>query len=87
MKKVTELIENISEGKNLSFEESKLIFLSIMSGNISEDLIFKFLTDLSKKGETADEIAGGVYVLREKSLKVMAPQNIIDTPLQIFYSL
>ena len=79
MKKVSELIEDISEGKNLSFEESKSIFLNIMSGNISEDLIFKFLTDLSKKGETADEIAGGVYVLREKSLKVKAPQNIIDT--------
>ena len=30
------LIENISQGKNLSFEESKLIFLDIMSGNLSE---------------------------------------------------
>ena len=79
MKKVADLINDISKGKNLSFDESKSIFLSIMSGNISEDLIFKFLTDLSKKGETADEIAGGVYVLREKSLKVKAPQNIIDT--------
>tara|TARA_Y100000590_G_scaffold413380_1_gene509158 strand:- start:1180 stop:2184 length:1005 start_codon:yes stop_codon:yes gene_type:complete len=79
MKNVTELIENISTGKNLNFDESKLIFLSIMSGNMSEDLIFKFLTNLSKKGETADEIAGGVYVLREKSLKVKAPKGIIDT--------
>ena len=79
MKKIEELINNINKGKNLNFEESKSIFLNIMSGNISEDLIFKFLTDLSTKGETADEIAGGVYVLREKSLKVKAPQNIIDT--------
>ena len=79
MKKIAELIKDISDGKNLSFVESKFIFLSIMSGNISEDLIFKFLTSLSKKGETADEIAGGVYVLREKSLKVKAPGNIIDT--------
>ncbi len=79
MKKIEELIKDISDGKNLSFVESKFIFLSIMSGNISEDLIFKFLTSLSKKGETADEIAGGVYVLREKSLKVKAPGNIIDT--------
>jgi len=79
MKKVADLINDISKGKNLSFDESKSIFLSIMSGNISEDLIFKFLTDLSKKGETADEIAGGVYVLRKKSLKVKAPKNIVDT--------
>jgi anthranilate phosphoribosyltransferase len=73
------LIGNISEGKNLSFEESKLIFLDIMSGNLSEKQILTFLTNLSKKGETADEIAGGVYVLRQKSLKVKAPRNIIDT--------
>ena len=62
MKKAEDLIKDISEGKNLSFEESKAIFLSIMSGNIKEDLIYKFLTNLSSKGETADEIAGGVYV-------------------------
>jgi len=79
MKKAEELIKDISERKNLSFDESKSIFLNIMSGNISEDLIFKFLTNLSTKGETADEIAGGVYVLREKSLKVQAPKNIVDT--------
>ena len=79
MKKIDELINYISKGKNLSFDESKSIFISIMSGDINEDLIFKFLISLSKKGETADEIAGGVYVLREKSLKVKAPKNIIDT--------
>ena len=73
------LIKNIIEGKNLTFEESKSIFLNIMSGQISEDLIFKFLKALSKKGETAEEIAGGVYVLREKSLKVKTLSNIIDT--------
>ena len=79
MKKNEELIKSISSGKNLSFEESKTIFLDIMSGNISESLIFEFLTSLSQKGETAEEIAGGVYVLRQKSLKVEAPQNVVDT--------
>tara|TARA_Y100001960_G_C14608925_1_gene794724 strand:- start:72 stop:1076 length:1005 start_codon:yes stop_codon:yes gene_type:complete len=79
MIKTEQLIKNISLGKNLNFEESKSIFLDIMSGNINENLIFQFLTNLSKKGETAEEIAGGVYVLRQKSLKVKAPDNIIDT--------
>ena len=73
------LISNISNGKNLTFEESKKIFLDIMSGNIKEESIYKFLTNLSKKGETSEEIAGGVFVLREKALKVEAPENIIDT--------
>ena len=79
MKNTDALIKNILKGKDLNFEESKSIFLDIMSGKINESLIFDFLTGLSKKGETADEIAGGVYVLRSKSEKVEAPKNIVDT--------
>ena len=73
------LINNISKGKDLSFDESKTIFLNIMSGNMSENLIYNFLVNLSRKGETSDEIAGGVYVLREKALRVKTSENIIDT--------
>ena len=79
MKDAEQLINNISKGKNLTFEESKKIFLDIMSGNMKEELIYNFLTLLSTKGETSEEIAGGVYVLREKALKVKAPDDIIDT--------
>ena len=79
MKNTETLIKNISKGNDLTFEESKSIFLDIMSGNINENLIYDFLINLSKKGETADEIAGGVYVLRNKSVKVIAPKNIVDT--------
>ena len=74
-----QLVDDISKGKNLTFEESKKIFLDIMSGNMKEKLIFNFLTGLSAKGETSEEIAGGVYVLREKALKVKTSENIIDT--------
>ena len=50
-----------------------------MSGNISEELIYDFLVNLSAKGETAEEIAGGVHVLRKKALKVNVTGDIIDT--------
>ena len=73
------IINKIADKKNLSFNESKSAFLNIMSGNMNEDLIYKFLLNLSLKGETADEIAGGVHVLRQKALKVKAPNDIIDT--------
>jgi len=79
MNYLEQLINNISKGKNLSFEESKTIFLSIMNGKMSEKLIYNFLTNLSTKGETSDEIAGGVYVMREKALKVKTSEGIIDT--------
>jgi len=42
-------------------------------------LIYKFLINLSTKGETAEEIAGGVHVLRSKALKVNTSEDIIDT--------
>ena len=73
------LIENIYNGANLTFEESKKIFTDIMSGKMNENLIYNFLTGLSAKGETSEEIAGGVFVLREKALKVETSNDIIDT--------
>ena len=79
MNKIENLINAIANNKNLNFEESKLIFLAIMNGKMNEDLIYNFLINLSQKGETADEIAGGVYVLREKALKVKTYNNIVDT--------
>ena len=73
------LIKHISDGKNLTFQESKLIFLDIMSGRLNEEQIYNFLTKLSNKGETAEEIAGGVHTLREKALKVKTSDSIVDT--------
>ena len=46
MGKSENLIKIILEGKDLTFEESKSIFLDIMSGKIGDDLIFKFLKGL-----------------------------------------
>ena len=79
MNNLEQIISEIEKGKNLSFEESKKIFLNIMNGEMSEKLIHNFLINLANKGETSDEIAGGVYVLREKALKVKTLDDIIDT--------
>ena len=72
------LLEKLKKKQDLSFEESKSAFNILMNGEASEDQIFDFLTLLSLKGEVSDEIAGGVYVLREKSKRVNV-QNCIDT--------
>ncbi len=71
-------IEKIKKNQNLSFEESKAAFQILMDGKANEKEIFDFLTSLSAKGESSDEIAGGVYVLREKSKRVNV-DNCIDT--------
>ena len=71
-------IEKIKEKKNLSFDESKDVFQILMEGKALEQEILDFLTFLSDKGETSEEIAGGVYVLRDKSKRVDI-DNCIDT--------
>ena len=71
-------IEKIKSKENLSFEESKSAFELLMEGKAEDQEIFDFLTFLSAKGETADEIAGGVFILRNKSKRVNV-KNCVDT--------
>ena len=71
-------IDRIKNKQNLSFEESKAAFELLMEGNANEEEIYDFLTFLSAKGESSDEIAGGVYVLRNKSKRVNV-EDCIDT--------
>ena len=73
-----QILEKLKKKENLAFEESKSAFELIMSGKANEEEIFDFLTLLSEKGEVSDEIAGGVYVLREKSKRVNVT-GCIDT--------
>ena len=71
-------IEKIRNKKNLTFEESKTAFEILMEGKAEDQEIFDFLTLLSDKGETSDEIAAGVYVLRNKSKRVNV-EGCVDT--------
>ena len=71
-------IDKIKEKKNLTFNESKAAFEILMDGNANDQEIYDFLTLLSTKGEVSDEIAGGVFVLRNKSKRVNV-ENCVDT--------
>jgi anthranilate phosphoribosyltransferase len=51
----------------------------MMSGKAKEEDIYDFLTLSSAKGETSDEIAGGVYVLRDKAERVNVSDDAVDT--------
>ena len=67
-------LEKLKNNKDLSFHESKEAFEILMDGRASDNEIYSFLTLLSSKGEVSDEIAGGVFVLRNKSKRV----NVTD---------
>jgi len=71
-------LKKLKNKENLNFKESKVAFEILMNGKASDDEIYSFLTLLSDKGEVSDEIAGGVFVLRNKSKRVNV-KNCIDT--------
>jgi anthranilate phosphoribosyltransferase len=73
-----QFLDKLKNKQDLTFDESKSAFEVLMTGNATDDEIYNFLTLLSDKGEVADEIAGGVYVLREKSKRVNV-SDCIDT--------
>ena len=76
---MSNLLEKIQKGQNLSFEDSKTLFTELMEGKHDENTIINILEALIKKGETKNELAGGIYVLRKKASKVIADENTIDT--------
>ena len=71
-------IKKLKNKENLSFDQSKAAFEILMNGKASDNEIFDFLTLLSAKGEVSSEIAGGVYVLRNKSKRVNV-KDCVDT--------
>tara|TARA_Y100000590_G_scaffold161411_1_gene185085 strand:+ start:751 stop:1743 length:993 start_codon:yes stop_codon:yes gene_type:complete len=73
-----DFLDKLKEKKDLTFEESKTVFEILMNGKASDEEMYSFLTLLSSKGESSNEIAGGVYVLRNKSKRVNV-ENCIDT--------
>ena len=73
-----QFVDKLKSKQDLTFDESKSAFEVLMTGKATDDEIYNFLTLLSDKGEVADEIAGGVYVLREKSKRVNV-SDCIDT--------
>jgi anthranilate phosphoribosyltransferase len=74
-----DFIKRLESSENLSLEESKNLFSNIMNGKYDESSIVKILEALSKKGETKDELAGGIFVMRSKATLVNAPAGTIDT--------
>ncbi len=76
---MSKAIENLKNGHDLSFDESKTLFNELMEGKHDENSVIEILELLLNKGETKDELAGGIFVLRQKATKVKADEFTIDT--------
>jgi len=76
---LTEAIDRVAGGEDLGAEDAAAVLTEIVDGNASEAQAAAFLIALRTKGETVDEIAGLAAVLRERSVKVDAGGELVDT--------
>jgi anthranilate phosphoribosyltransferase len=76
---LTEAIDRLAGGQDLSSEEAERVLAEVMEGNATETQTAGFLIALRTKGETVDEIAGLASAMRSFALSVDAGDDLVDT--------
>jgi len=69
----------VVDGKTLSLDEARDAMGSVMDGEATPALLAALLVALRMRGETVDELAGFATAMRERVLRVEAPEGAIDT--------
>jgi anthranilate phosphoribosyltransferase len=73
-------IQKLARGGHLSLDESQAAMREIMDGRATPAQIAAYLTALSIKGPTPDEIAGAALVMREKATRIeVGDLPVVDT--------
>lgn len=75
---IKEALTKVISKEDLSFNESREAIDEIMSGEVSPVTISSFLTALSMKGETDEEIAGSAEGMRSKALRFETEGSTLD---------
>lgn len=78
---LTSAIRKLARRRNLSADETEAAFSVVMEGRASAARMSALLIGLRAKGETAEEVAGGVRALRRAMLRVNVPDPdaVVDT--------
>ncbi len=63
---------------SLSMPEAEALFRRMLDGGMADDEIREVLVTLADRGETAAEIAGAARAMRERMIRIAAPENAID---------
>ncbi len=71
-------IAKVADGQSLTRSEAEAAFAVMMSGEATPSQIGGFLMALRVRGETVDEMAGAVSVMRANMSRVAAPPDAID---------
>jgi anthranilate phosphoribosyltransferase len=73
------LLALVAGGRSLSVDQAREAFEIMMAGDATPAQVGGFLMALRVRGETVDELTGGARVLRERMVKVAAPDHALDT--------
>ncbi len=78
---IKEYIKKITSHIDLTAEEVKDLFNSLMEGRATDAQIGAILTGLKMKGETVEEISAAANIMREKAVKVPIKDktHLVDT--------
>ena len=68
----------IVDGRTLSTEEARLAMGGVMDGDATPSQIAALLMGLRMRGETVEELVGFATAMRERVVKVDAPEGTID---------
>ena len=77
---LTEAIDRVASGFDLSSDEAAAVLREIMSGDASEAQTAAFLIALRTKGETVDELVGLARTMRDLAVRVdVGRDDMLDT--------
>lgn len=75
---IKEAILKLSKKENLNYEEAKDVMNEIMSGKATAVQMSSYLTALSMKGETIEEITGSAAGMRENCIKLLHNMEVLE---------
>lgn len=75
---IKEAIIKLSKSQNLTYDEAFCVMDEIMGGKTSEVQISAYLTALSLKGETIDEITASAAGMRSHCVKLLHEQDVLE---------
>uniref|UniRef100_UPI00266B6426 anthranilate phosphoribosyltransferase n=1 Tax=Brachyspira aalborgi TaxID=29522 RepID=UPI00266B6426 len=73
-----EAILKLSKKENLNYEEAKEVMNEIMSGKATAVQMSSYLTALSMKGETIEEITGSAAGMRANCIKLLHNMEVLE---------
>ena len=75
---IKEAIIKLTNKENLSYEEAKAVMNEIMSGEASDVQKSAYLTALTMKGETIDEITGSAEEMRNDAVQLSHEGDVLE---------